>query len=79
MPKVAADAGLRFNRVEGNLAGIANQVGADRWQVSGGWFVIPGVLAKVEYVNQKYVGFPAANIRNGGRFSGLMAEGVVAF
>ena len=79
MAKEAAYAGLRFNRVEGNLAGIANQVGADRWQVSGGWFVIPGVLAKVEYVNQKYVGFPAANIRNGGRFSGLMAEGVVAF
>ena len=79
MPKEAAYAGLRFNRVEGNLAGIANQVGADRWQVSGGWFVIPGVLAKIEYVNQKYGGFPAANIRNGGRFNGFMAEGVVAF
>jgi hypothetical protein len=79
LPKEAAYVGLRFNRVEGNLAGIVNQVGADRWQVSGGWFVIPGVLAKVEYVNQKYVGFPAANIRNGGRFNGFMAEGVVAF
>jgi hypothetical protein len=79
MPKEAAYVGARFNRVEGYLAGIANQVGADRWQLSAGWFVIPGVLAKVEYVNQKYVGYPAANIRNGGRFKGLMAEGVVAF
>ena len=79
LPKDAAYVGARFNRAEGNLAGIANEVGADRWQVSGGWFVIPGVLAKVEYVNQKYVGFPAANIRNGGRFKGFMAEGVVAF
>jgi hypothetical protein len=79
MPKEAAYVGARFNRVEGNLAGITDQVGADRWQVSAGWFVIPGVLAKVEYVNQKYVGYPAANIRNGGRFNGFMAEGVVAF
>ena len=79
LPKEAAYVGARFNRAEGNLAGIANEVGADRWQVSAGWFVIPGVLAKVEYVNQKYVGYPAANIRNGGRFKGFMAEGVVAF
>jgi len=37
------------------------------------------VLAKVEYVNQKYFGYPATNIRNGGVFNGMMLEGVVAF
>jgi len=79
LPKEAAYVGLRFNRVEGNLAGIVNQVGADRWQVSGGWFVIPGVLAKVEYVNQKYFGYPPANIKNGGKFNGMMLEGVIGF
>jgi len=79
MPKEAAYVGARFNRAEGYLAGITDQVGADRWQVSAGWFVIPGVLAKVEYVDQKFFGFPAANIKSGGRFKGLMAEGVVAF
>jgi hypothetical protein len=41
--------------------------------------ITPGLLAKAEYVNQEYVGFPAANIKNGGRFQGVMLEGVVAF
>src|SRR5688572_13190975 len=43
LPKDAAYVGARFNRAEGTLAGIANDVGAERWQVSAGWFVIPGV------------------------------------
>jgi hypothetical protein len=30
-------------------------------------------------VNQKYVGFPAAHIRNGGQFKGFMLEGVIGF
>ena len=72
-------AGIRYNTVEGRLMGIANDVGADRWQVGGGWFILPGLLAKVEYVNQKFNGYPANNIRNGGKFHGVIAEGVVAF
>src|SRR6185436_4813603 len=34
--------GARYNRVDGNLAGIAGDVGANRWQIGAGWFVIPG-------------------------------------
>jgi hypothetical protein len=30
-------------------------------------------------VNQKYFGYPATNIRNGGQFKGMMLEGVIAF
>jgi hypothetical protein len=30
-------------------------------------------------VTQKYFGYPTSNIRNGGKFNGLMLEGVVAF
>jgi hypothetical protein len=71
--------GIRYNRAEGPLAGIAGDVGAKRWQFAGGWFITPGLLAKIEYVDQKYFGWPEANIKNGGRFKGLMAEGVVAF
>ncbi len=79
LPKDAAYVGARFNRAEGTLAGITGDLGAERWQFSAGWFVLPGVLAKAEYVNQKFFGYPAANIKNGGRFNGLMIEGVVAF
>jgi hypothetical protein len=78
LPEEAAFVGVRFNRAEGDLVGMP-QVGADRWQIGGGWFVLPALLAKVEYVDQKYFGYPAANVRNGGRFKGLMLEGVVAF
>lgn len=79
LPKDAAYVGARFNRAEGTLAGITGDLGAERWQFSAGWFVLPGVLAKAEYVNQKFFGYPATNIKNGGRFNGLMIEGVVAF
>jgi hypothetical protein len=41
--------------------------------------VTPNVLAKAEYVNQKYLDFPTSDIRRGGKFNGLMIEGVVAF
>ena len=71
--------GVRYNRAEGRLAGFVNDVGADRWQLGGGWFVIPGVLMKAEYVNQTFTGYPPTHIRNGGKFHGMMLEGVVAF
>ena len=71
--------GARYNRAEGELVGMAGDVGAKRWQIGAGWFILPGLLAKAEYVDQKYFGYPAANIKNGGRFKGMMLEGVVAF
>jgi hypothetical protein len=71
--------GVRYNKAQGQLAGIPGDVGAKRWQIGAGWFITPGLLAKAEYVEQKYFGFPPSNIKNGGRFKGLMLEGVVAF
>jgi hypothetical protein len=79
MPNEILFLGVRYNKATGTLAGLAGDVGANRWQVGGGWFITPHLLAKAEYVNQKYFGYPAANIRNGGKFNGLMLEGVVAF
>ena len=72
-------AGVRYNRAEGTLPGLTGDVGADRWEVGGGWFITPGLLAKVAYVNQKYFGYPVTNIKNGGKFNGFMLEGVVGF
>ena len=78
LPDEKAFFGVRFNRAKGDLVGMTD-VGADRWQVGGGWFILPGLLAKAEYVDQKFFGYPAANVKNGGRFKGLMLEGVVGF
>jgi hypothetical protein len=71
--------GARYNKAQGDLVGIANEVGARRVQIGGGWFILPGLMAKAEYVKQTHFGYPANNIKNGGKFNGLMLEGVVAF
>ena len=72
-------AGLRYNKATGELTGITGDVGAERWEVGGGWFILPELMAKAEYVNQKFVGYPPTHIRNGGKFNGMMLEGIVAF
>jgi len=69
----------RYNTARGQLAGITNKVGANRYQVGGGFFLTPTVVLKGEYVNQKYNDFPVTDIRSGGKFKGYMIEGVVAF
>jgi hypothetical protein len=79
MPDEKLFVGARFNKAHGELAGINGDLGANRWQFGAGWFLTPNVLAKVEYVNQKYFGYPTNNIKNGGKFHGAMLEGVVAF
>src|SRR5215203_4574380 len=71
--------GGRYNTVEGQLAGIKPDITVKRSQVGGGWFVTPNVLSKLEFVRQRYEGFPPTDIRNGGKFQGFMIEGVVAF
>lgn len=69
----------RYNKVSGPLAGSGLEVSMDRIQVGGGWFVTKNVLAKLEYVSQNYNDFAAADRFNGGRFNGLMIEGVIGF
>ena len=79
MPREQMYAGLRYNKAEGTVVGMANDVGAERWQLAGGWFITRNVLAKAEYVTQTYNGYPVTNIRNGGTFHGMVLEGVVGF
>jgi len=71
--------GGRYNTVNGELAGIANDITVKRSQVGGGWFVTPNVLSKIEFVRQNYENFPTNDIRSGGKFEGFMIEGAVAF
>ena len=71
--------GSRYNTARMELQGIANDVGADRKAFAAGWYITPLVMLKGEYVNQKYVDFPSTDRRSGGKFSGFVMEGVVAF
>jgi hypothetical protein len=69
----------RYNTVKGRFAGFANDVTVNRVQVGGGWFLTPNIMMKTEYVRQEHKDYPANNIFNGGKFEGMMVEGVVAF
>jgi hypothetical protein len=69
----------RYNTAKGELLGVTNKVSADRFNVGGGWFITPNVMAKAEWVTQKYNDFPVTDIRNGGKFKGFMVEATVAF
>ncbi|MFD2200647.1 hypothetical protein [Shivajiella indica] len=69
----------RYNEVSGPLSGSGLEVSMDRVAIAGGWFVTKNVLAKIEWVQQNYSGFAATDIRNGGKFNGIMIEGIVGF
>jgi hypothetical protein len=69
----------RWNAAEGELAGVTGDVKVDRVQIGGGWFLTPNIEMKAEWVRQEYHDFPSTDIRNGGKFDGVMIEGVVAF
>jgi hypothetical protein len=72
--------GGRYNTLTGEMISktYTDQT-VNRYQLGGGWFVTPNILAKAEWVNQKYLDFPVSDIRNGGKFSGFMVSGVVGF
>jgi hypothetical protein len=72
--------GGRYNTLKGQLISKSSaDESVTRYQLGGGWFVTPNVLAKAEWVNQKYNDFPTTDIRNGGKFNGFMISGVVGF
>ena len=69
----------RYNVAKGALPGMTSDVTVDRSQFSAGWFIVPTVLFKTEWMHQMYKDFPTTDIRNGGKIQGFMVEGVVAF
>ena len=71
--------GGRYCMARGVFAAFPNTVTIDRVQTAAGWYITPRILAKLEYVQQKYHDFPVTDIRNGGKFEGLMFEGAVSF
>ena len=70
--------GGRYNLVKGEQRG-GNEIEVDRINIGGGWFLTNNVLAKIEYVTQNYDGYPAGDLRENGKFSGLMLEAVISF
>lgn len=70
--------GGRYNLVTGDTN--ANEdIDITRINVGGGWFLTNNILAKVEYVTQKYDGFNQNSVFYKGKFNGLMLEAVISF
>lgn len=69
----------RYNKVSGELT-PTTKVGIDRIQAGLGWFLTKNVLLKGEWVQQEYSqGFAENDIRHGGKFKGVVVEGVIGF
>lgn len=70
--------GGKYNQVKGELIS-GNDIKVDRFNIGGGWFMTKNILAKAEYVNQKYDGYAPTSILHGGKFNGFVLEAVIAF
>jgi len=69
----------RYNMVKGALDLTTPDATISRGVGSVGWFVTKNIMAKVEYVYQRYSNFADTDIRSGGKFSGVMVQGSIAF
>jgi len=71
--------GFRYNTVTALLQGYTSNITVNREAGSLGWFITRNIMAKAEYVNQDYQGYPANNILNGGNFHGAVLEASIGF
>lgn len=74
--------GARYNTVTGKDDDNAAERKIDRLNLGGGWYMTKNVLAKVEYVNQKYnddAVWGATSALRGGKFNGVMFEATIGF
>lgn len=65
--------GVRYDYVKDR----ENDMSVDRVQAAAGWFLIPSILLKAEYVNQNYKDFAVYGDDAG--FNGVMLEAAVSF
>ena len=74
--------GGRYNSVTGQDDEVSAERKIDRFNVGGGWFMTKNVVAKVEYVSQKYnddAVWGATSALRGGKFNGFMFEASIGF
>lgn len=72
----------RYNTIKGKDYADAPERKIDRFNIGGGYFLTKNVLAKLEYVSQKYnksTAWGTANPLFGGKFNGVMFEAAISF
>lgn len=75
--------GGRYNLVTGKKTVDSESIDISRVNFGGGWFLTENVVAKVEYVNQKYAGNGLVSTLGaayqGAEFSGFVFEAAISF
>jgi hypothetical protein len=72
-------AAFRYNYLEGQRRGDPRRISVDRVEVAGGWFPLPYMLTKVEYVNQNHYDYPMDDILYKGHFHGVVIATALSF
>ena len=87
-------AGVKYNSLNGTqvfgqstsstTAGGINQgtrvdISVVRTALAAGWFATKNILIKGEYVKQEYLDYPTGDLLEGGKFSGFVLQGSIAF
>lgn len=72
--------GGRYNTVAGEMVEGAPEMKINRLNIGGGWFLTKNIMAKAEYMTQKYegAGFTASKYA-GGEFNGFVVEAIISF
>jgi len=75
--------GGRYNKVSGSQTSASESFDIERYNIGGGWFITDNIVAKLEYVSQKYSGngiVPTLGASyKGAEFNGLMLEAAISF
>lgn len=74
--------GTKYNTVSGKDYDGAAERKIDRFNLAGGWFMTKNILAKLEYVNQKYnesAAWGTTSALYGGKFNGVVFEATIGF
>ncbi len=79
LPNEQAFIAARYNSVTARLQSYTADVDVKRTAIAAGWYPTKNLLLKGEYVSQTFDGFLPADVRNGGKFSGVVVEAVVGF
>ena len=75
--------GGRYNTLKVDMAAAgdvpAYNADINRAAIAAGWYMTNNIMAKIEYVSQKYNDFPESSIFSEAQFDGLMLAGSIAF
>jgi hypothetical protein len=70
----------RINKVTSNQTSTSDDEVVSRFALSGGWFLTPNILAKLEIVNQSYTGAGFdGGLYEDGKFKGFVFETTISF